>query len=367
MKTGVIVLPTYNERDNLKTIIPEIFQKTSNISNWNIGILVVDDSSPDGTVVLLEELKKKYKKLHYITGKKEGLGKAYVRGFSHLLKSDTPDVIFEMDADWSHDPNAIPQFLKKIDEGADIVIGTRYIKGGSIPQDWEFHRKLFSFVGNLIVRVGFMHLSVHDWTNGYRAIKSTFLKEILDHLSNYNGYVFQIALLDKAVKNNLKISEIPIQFNERASGASKINSARYIYDIFSYIFIHSTFIKFAIVGAFGFLINIIGLEIFFQYGLTAGTAAAIGAELSIISNFILNNAWSFSHKKINTKHSLLSKFIQFNIVSAGSIVIQFIVVETGTYFFGVGTRFVFLFIAVVFFIIPYSYFMYNRFIWKSKN
>jgi len=366
MKTAVIVLPTYNEKENLLSIVPEIFRITQKITDWDISLLVVDDNSPDDSVSVLQDFQKKYKKFSFITGEKEGLGRAYVRGFTHVINTKKTDVVFEMDADWSHNPSMLPDFLKEIDSGADIVIGARYIKGGSIPHDWGLNRKLFSYFGNLIVRVGFMQLNIHDWTNGYRAINTEFLEKILSHLKKYNGYVFQIALLDKAVKNHLAISEIPCHFKERASGKSKINSLRYIYDILLYIFLNSSFVKFAIVGATGFVINVIGLEFFYRYGVSAGTSAAIGAELSIISNYTLNNMWSFSHKKINSNKSILSKFLQFNLVSAGSIIIQFLVVGLGTYYLGDHTRLVLLLICVIFFIIPYSYFMYNRFVWKSK-
>jgi dolichol-phosphate mannosyltransferase len=203
-------------------------------------------------------------------------------------------------------------------------------------------------------------------TNGYRAIRTSFLPAIMNHLKNYNGYVFQIALLDKAVKHHVKIAEVPIQFKERASGKSKISAFRYIYDILTYIFFHSSFVKFGIVGFIGFAINLAGLEIFYRFGFTPAIAAAIGAEISIVSNFLFNNFWSFSHKKIPHKTHYLPKFVHFNALSLGSIVIQFIVVGLGTSIFGNHTRILFLLISVVFFIMPYSYFMYNRFIWKGK-
>lgn len=366
MNKAIIVLPTYNERENLKTLIPAIFDISKNIKNWDVNILVVDDNSPDNTIEELERLQREYKKLFFVTGKKEGLGKAYVRGFEFVIEHMHADVVFEMDADWSHEPQRIPIFLEKIDSGADVVIGARYIKGGGIPKNWELHRKIFSYCGNLVVRLGFMHLRIHDWTNGYRAIKVSFLEKIIDHLRNYNGYVFQIALLDKAVKSHLQIAEVPIQFKERKAGKSKISPLKYIYDILMYIFFHSSFVKFAIVGFVGFTINITGLEFFYRLGVSPAFAAAAGAEVSIISNFLLNNFWSFSHKKIAHKGHHLHKFIHFNSISLGSIIIQFLVVGIGTFIFGDQTRIIFLVMSVVFLIMPYSYFMYNRFIWRGN-
>lgn len=366
MKRAVIVLPTYNERDNVSTLIPVIFDHIKEIKGWEFFILVVDDNSPDNTLEAVKKLQKTYKNLHVLNGEKKGLGRAYIRGFSYALENLSPDVLFEMDADWSHPPTLIGRFIEKINQGADFVVGSRYIKGGSIPSDWGIHRKIFSYCGNIVIRLGFMNLKIKEWTNGYRAIRADFVKEILSELNPFNGYVFQIAILDRAVKNHLTIVEVPVQFKERKSGESKISSFRYIFDILLYIFLNSTFIKFCIVGFIGFLINLIGLELFYQRGFSPAVAAAMGAELAIISNFILNNFWSFSHKRIGEKSNYLQKFLQFNLVSVGAIIIQFIIVGTGTYYFGDHARFIFLIVAIVFFVLPYSFFMYNNVVWKEK-
>lgn len=367
MKKAVIILPTYNERENVKTLVPKIFDVGKQIPNWELEILVVDDSSPDKTADEVKTMQKKFKNLHLLSGIKKGLGNAYIRGFLYVIEHFDPDIIFEMDADWSHDPALLPLFLEKIDNGADFVVGVRYIKGGSIPQEWELHRKLFSILGNLVIRFGFMKLKIHDWTNGFRAIRTSFIKQTLPELHGHNNYVFQIAVLDNAIKRNLTIVEVPINFKERHKGYSKINNIQYIVDILKYVFFHSSFIRFCIVGFIGFIINALVLELFYQFGFTPAIAAAVGAEFSIISNFTLNNFWSFSHKKIKQTTDYLPKFIKFNTVSLGSIIIQAVVVGTGTYFFGNETRFFFLVMGIVFFIIPYSYFMYNRFIWRHMG
>ena len=147
---------------------------------------------------------------------------AYIAGMKYALREFEPDVILEMDADLSHDPNQITNFIHEIEKGADFIIGSRYIKGGSIPQEWALHRKIFSVVGNLIVRFGFMKLRITDWTGGYRAIKAWIIKNALVHVKNYSGYVFQIALLDSAIKSGARIKEIPIEFRERKIGHTKI-------------------------------------------------------------------------------------------------------------------------------------------------
>lgn len=167
----VVIIPTYNEKGNIEKLInileEEIFPT---IKNHNMNILVADDSSPDGTADTVKELMKKWKNLDINVGEKHGLGAAYVRAMTYAIDKGA-EIMFEMDADLQHDPKKIPEFLKKIDEGYDMVIGTRYSQGGSIPQNWPIKRKIFSVFGNLLVRFILLKFSIHDWTGGYRALK----------------------------------------------------------------------------------------------------------------------------------------------------------------------------------------------------
>src|SRR3989338_6728328 len=211
MRRAVLVAPTYNEAGNIEKFIPLIFQQTEKLTNWEIHLLVVDSNSPDKTGEIVKKLTSKYPRLHLLRVEKEGLGKAYVHGFQYAMDKFSPYLLFEIDADLSHDPKEIPNFIQQIEKGADFVIGSRYIKGGSSPKEWAIYRKIFSFFGNLIV---FMKLSILDWTSGYRAIKTWLIKDTLDHIKNYSGYVFQIALLNDSLKRWAKIKEIPIHFED---------------------------------------------------------------------------------------------------------------------------------------------------------
>jgi len=200
MRKATIVIPTYNEKSNVEMLIKKINDIIKNLKNWNISILVVDSKSPDNTSIVIQEMMKKYKNLNLLETEKEGMGKAYTKGFKYALRELDPYVIFEMDADLSHDPEMIPYFLEEIEKGSDFVIGSRYIKGGSIPKDWAFHRKLFSVIGNIIIRLGFAKFKITDWTSGYRAIKAWIIKDSVDIIDTYSGYVFQVAVLDNALK-----------------------------------------------------------------------------------------------------------------------------------------------------------------------
>ncbi len=368
MKKAVIVLPTYNEKENIEKLITLIDKVRKEISNWEIDILVVDSHSPDRTINEVKKLQKEISNLHFIETKKEGLGKAYINGFQYAIEKLKAYVIFEMDADLSHDPKLIPLFLKEIEKGADFVIGSRYIKGGSIPKDWSFDRKLFSVLGNLIIKFGFMKLRITDWTSGFRAIKTWVVKEVLSYLKNYSGYVFQVAFLDYAIKNGAKINEVPLNFVDRKWGKSKINSFQYIIQTLIYVFLNSSFIKFVIVGVIGFIIDM-GILYLLVERLHIATklvwlAQAISAETAIVSNFLLNNFWSFAYKKIKDNHFL--SFIKFNFVSFGSLLIQTIGLQLLVNFFGRELWFLYKVLIIAFIIIPYSYILYNKVIWKEK-
>lgn len=378
MKTAVIIVPTYNEAGNIKNLIDQLFIVTQRISKWDIHVMVIDSSSPDKTDELVEQMKSKYPKLHLVRTKKEGLGKAYVQGFTLAMEKLNPYVLFEMDADLSHDPKEIPHFLEKIERGADFVVGSRYITGGSIPSNWGLHRKIFSVCGNLIVRLGFMRLNVTDWTNGFRAIKSWVVKASLDHIKNYSDYVFQIAFLDHAYNQNAVIKEIPINFVDRTEGESKINSLQYIFQMLLYVFTHSSFIKFVITGLFGFAVDFTFAYLFINvFHIIKTNSNMLSAEIAIISNFFINNFWSFKDKKIDGGiFGYVKKFVLFNLVSSGSIIIQGVGLSLMLNFFGdkliplgivsISSWIVYKILIVTFIIIPYSYVLYNKVVWRKK-
>lgn len=373
MKT-VIIIPTYNEKGNIERLITileeEIFPK---IKNHDMSLLIADDNSPDGTSEEVKRLMKKWKNLELNIGEKKGLGAAYVRAITYAIEKMKADVVFEMDADFFHDPKKIPEFIQKIDEGYDFVVGTRYSHGGSIPKNWGIHRKLFSIFGNFLVKVILMRFWIHDWTGGFRALrKEVFLKE-KDSLRRYKGYTFQVAFLHKAVQDRFKVTEVPFAATDRVLGRSKIAPLEYIVNLLKYVIaarfwelVRSPFLKYAITGFFGYLINATSLELFKSMGFHSGMAGALGAELAILWNFTLNNFWAFSKYRITEPIKIPLKFIQFNLISAGSVVIIGAVITFGISFFG-DTRLVrqlFLIIGIGFFVIPYSYTMYNIFIWK---
>ena len=368
MKTAVIILPTYNEAGNIEKLIDDIFSQQTSITNWKLEIVVVDSHSSDKTEEIVKKLQKKYQSLHLLETPKEGLGKAYKKGFQYAFNKINPYLIIQMDADGQHDPKKIPEFLKEIEKGADFVVGTRYSKGGSIPKNWGIHRKILSIGANFIIRFGFMKPKITEWTNGYRAIKSWIIKNATDHLKNYSGYVFQVAMLDFAITHKAVIKEIPIHFEERKSGISKINALQYSAQTFLYVFSHSSFIKFVIVGIIGFVIDFgiyyLGIE---RLHKQVWLITLLSTETAILSNFLLNNFWSFAHKKIEgSPLKYLFNFLKFNLVSAGSVVIQTVGLQVLVIIFGRKLWYLYKILIIIFVIIPYSYILYNKVIWKNR-
>lgn len=214
MKT-LIIIPTYNELENLPRLLPVVLSKDS-----TINILIVDDNSPDGTASFVEGEMKKDNRIHIIKRpSKQGLGTAYIAGFKFALQNQF-DLIFEMDADFSHDPNEIPKFLEEIKK-SDVVLGSRYITGVNVI-NWPMRRLLLSWFANFYTRV-ITGMSVHDATGGFKCFRKEVLQAIdLDKVTS-NGYAFQIEMTFKAWKKGFRIKEIPIIFMDRVKGKSKMS------------------------------------------------------------------------------------------------------------------------------------------------
>jgi dolichol-phosphate mannosyltransferase len=212
---SLVIIPTYNELDNMPKLIPLVLSQ-----NDIVHILVVDDNSPDGTAKFVEEQARNNDRIHIIKReKKKGLGTAYITGFKYALKNDF-DYIFEMDADFSHDPTEINNFLVAIKEN-DLVLGSRYIHGVRV-QNWPMRRLLLSFFASVYTRL-ITGLPVRDATGGYKCFRRKVLEAInLDHIKS-NGYSFQIEMTFKAYAKGFKIKEIPIVFVDRVKGKSKMS------------------------------------------------------------------------------------------------------------------------------------------------
>lgn len=213
---AVVVIPTYNERENL----PVLCQKVMEVAGGGVHLLIVDDNSPDGTGVLAEELAKQYPQIHILhRQRKEGLGRAYVAGFQRALEMGYR-LIAQMDADLSHDPADLPRLIKA-SETADLVLGSRYVPGGDV-SNWSRQRYWLSFFANQYIRL-ITRLPLRDATGGYRCWKREVLEAIDLSTIRSNGYAFQIEMAYRACRLGFHVQEIPIVFTERRVGKSKLS------------------------------------------------------------------------------------------------------------------------------------------------
>jgi dolichol-phosphate mannosyltransferase len=229
ISSAVIVLPTYNEATNVKNLLDKIYynelryNRNKSNSHIDLMVLVVDDSSPDGTANIVKEYQAKNPKVKLLVRKeKKGLGAAYINGFEFALKNLNPDVILEMDADGQHNPDDIFRLIGEIKNGSDFVIGSRYIKGGKISGKWGLKKRFKSYCAGLITRVGLGLGGIIDTSGGFRAIHNSVLRKINLKKLGVKGYAFQASLLEAAKYHGFKIKEIPITFNQRIAGESKM-------------------------------------------------------------------------------------------------------------------------------------------------
>jgi dolichol-phosphate mannosyltransferase len=214
----IVVVPTYNEIDSLGPIVAAVRSALP-----DAHVLVVDDSSPDGTGALADSLAATDDLVHVLhRTTKDGLGRAYVAGFTWALERGF-EYIVEMDADGSHDPTELPLLIAALDGGADAAIGTRWMPGGSV-HDWPWHRRLISRAGTGYARL-MLRSRLRDLTSGYRAFTRGALESIELDLVQGAGYVFQIEMAARLTSHGLHVVEVPITFVERRAGASKMSSA----------------------------------------------------------------------------------------------------------------------------------------------
>jgi dolichol-phosphate mannosyltransferase len=213
---SVVVLPTYNEAENIETFLRAVRKAAP-----DTDVLVVDDDSPDGTGAIADGIDVELGRISVLSRPgRRGLGSAYRDGFAHVLDADY-DVVVTMDADLSHDPTMIPEFLQEIAEGSDLVIGSRYVTGGGTT-DWPVRRQLLSKWGNAYTRT-ILGVSPHDCTGGYRAYRATSLRAIEPTSTSAEGYAFMTELVRRLAAIDATIVEIPIIFRDRTRGKSKMS------------------------------------------------------------------------------------------------------------------------------------------------
>jgi len=389
----VVIIPTYNEVKNIKDCIETLEGVFVRIKNHSMPILVADDSSPDGTFDVVKKLMKRSgSNVHLvIKKKKEGLGAAYTNAMDYAFHKMNADAVITFDADLSHDPEIIPDFVRLMAGGAKFVCGTRYKKGGSIPDEWGLHRKFLSYVGNLFIRVLYFGSGFSDFTSGYKAITKEVYEKIKDKIKVHTGYTFAISANLEPLRAGYKAIEIPYKFRERTEGASKMGAEYFVKALIFVLqcrvtdIMSSRFAKVFIAGgigalaqfiSYGFIFypiievrNLLNLSVQSQF-LSFTThprflySQLLSIEIGLITAFLVNNVWAFSDKKLSGL-PLIRAFFKNHLVVTGAIVIQIVIAQLLGAFFGIS-----LILGYVYQIIGilaglfWNFYFYKKIIWK---
>jgi dolichol-phosphate mannosyltransferase len=373
----VVIIPSYNEKENVAEMIQALAKVFPTIKKHQMQVLYVDGNSPDGTANEIRKYQKKYSWLHLLVEtKKEGLGMAYAKAMRYAMDKLKPDWLMEMDGDFQHPPADIPRLVAEIDHGYDYILGSRYVQGGSIPKEWSLERKFLSVVGNLVARVLLIVPQIHDVTGGFKLSKVRgFMDEFdFDKLLS-RSFAYKIHLLFYMVQKGAKVKEVPFAFGNRTSGESKIiknemqETLRVIFKLQIKNPKIQRFLKFGVVGVIGLTIQTAFFELFgvFTNVFSPQVSTAIGGELAIISNFILNNIWTFrEYKVIGIKVFL--KFLQFNLSSLVALTIQFVILGIGQ-FVARGDKLIIqlFYFGAILIVLVVNFYIYNTFIWKTSK
>ncbi len=334
----VIIIPTYNEASVIEETISQIFNATELINTYNIHVLIFDSASTDNTQSIVTSLQKIYPKLHLqCENEKSGLGSAYLQAMTYTLTALNADIIFEFDADLSHQPKYIYPMLEMI-KNCDCVVGSRYVKGGSIPKNWAAHRKLFSIVGNYIAR-SVLTPKYKDFTSGFRATRSQLLKKILPTSFLSNQYAYKLQLLWLLHKNNSQIREFPIEFIDREKGISKLpknsiaDSLRVLFTLRLLEFKQMTT---------PFFVSIISMFVqFFIYNLLRDylppyNASQIAALLALLNHFVLTNRCVLKQESLISPIFTARRLSTLAVYSITIIYLQGYWLKIGVAYFGNG-------------------------------
>lgn len=391
-----IIVPTYNEAENIENCIATIdtVLKTTPYKN-DYKILITDGKSPDGTAGIVTQLKNKYPQVELIEEKdKQGLGKAYLDAMDFAFEKLGSDSVITFDADLSHDAKILPEIFKRLSEGSDLVVGSRYKKGGGIPDNWGIHRKFLSRSANLFVRTLYFKSGITDFTSGYKGMSKRLYYDIRTKIGIHKGYTFAISTHLESIRSGFKSTEIPYKFVDRTKGKSKMGS-EYIFNGLKFVisnFIKDTlsgrFAKVFISGGVGAVSQLIvyglllypiieGQNIFnlprysyigeIRYSPIFFVSQLFSIEVGVISTFMVNNNWSFRDKKLSGLR-LIRAFIKNQFVVMGAILIQLLVGQILKGIFGAGLfrQYSYQIIGILVGLL-WNFYFYKKIIWKVSK
>lgn len=383
MKKLVVVLPTYNEKGVIETIIHQVLKQQDNLDGYDLAVLVSDSHSPDGTGQIVKDLTNYNPKVHLLDLTERGLGTGYWKGFVYAKDSLNADIIVGMDADGQHNPEDIPRLIKKLEQGFDFVTGSRYISEGGI-SEWSFFRRILSYGANFIVQLLTGIWEIHEFTTSYRCFRADLINQLKNsQVARESSWVFAPIFITEVIKRGAKVSEVPIVFSKRAAGESKMATWEYIYDLLAYAVEFrlkiwnikapvlksarrfKTFVKFGIVGVSGTVVDFICYVAIVEFfGTTPATAKIFSTGIAIINNFTWNNVWTFGQRKV--KAPLWKKFASFISISLGGLVISVLIIKYLTIQFGDENYRLYFFITIPA-VMSWNFVMNHFFTWKKPR
>lgn len=352
MRKVVVILPTFNEKTNIRKFAEEVLAQEKNLPGWRVEVLIVDSHSPDGTGEIAEDLAEENPRIHFLNVGK-GLGVALIEGHKYSVEHLKPDILAQLDADGQVEVDIIPKLVKTIDEGYDLAIGSRFVKGGK--NNLSFSRRLFSAGASLICRIIMGPWGIREFTNSARAFTPELFSKInLDRMPwREKTFIIQPAFLNEALLAGCNYKEVPLVFKNRAEGYSKNKTLNYTYDVITYAIdarLHKwginfpffkatrrakTLIKFGLVGFTGTFVDFLFYKLFIWYlGMPPATSKGFSTEVAIINNFTLNNIWTFRHRK--TSKNIFQRFLSFQVVSLVGLGIAVGIVKGLDLMFGSG-------------------------------
>ena len=316
------VVPTYNEAPNIEPLLRRV---TGLYAEPDTAFLIVDDESPDGTARLVRAFAESDARVRLLEGPRRGLGRAYVRGMSHALETLGAGVIVQMDADFSHDPAAARLLLDRLADGADVAIGSRYTAGGRLDSGWPAGRRLLSRWGNRLARWIAGVRGVHDCTSGFKAIRAEALRAAKVEDIQARGHAFQVVLLHRLLAAGARVVEEPILFRDRAHGRTKLGIGG-ILEFFWGVWRlrlarHRILVRYGLTGLAGVLVNLGSLQILLELGLHKLLASPIAIELSIVSNFLMNNYWTFADRVMTGRKRI--RGLKFHAVALATLALSY--------------------------------------------
>jgi dolichol-phosphate mannosyltransferase len=391
-KIVAVVLPTFNEKDNIENFTNQVLAQQENLPGYEIEVVIADSKSPDGTGEIAKQLAERNKRVHFISVDR-GLGVGLIKGHQYSLEHIKPDILAQLDADGQVDVAVLPKLIKAVDEGYTLVLGSRFVPGGG--NKLSLSRRIFSAGASWVVRVIMGPWNIKEVTNSARAFTPELFRKInLDRLPwTEKTFIVQPAFLHEAILAGARYKEVPLVFKNRAEGYSKNKTINYTYDVITYSIdarLHQmgidvpffqatrkakTLIKFGVVGFSGTFVDFFFYKLFiWTWGLSPAMSKGISTETAIINNFILNNIWTFRHRK--TEDGVFLRFLKFNGVSlvglAIAVGIVWILDKTfGNGFVDLGFRKVaynnFYFFATIPPVMIWNFVANHLFTWKHKD